>query len=202
MAALVFWPPGRPEPLDVEATFPASLVAPRSPLPRRDPVDEERESRLIVASIDAVWRPVFRRVGERYERAEVGFFSTDDEICGDRPNEDDIAGLYCPSERRIWLSRRAMEKLDALDWAYVVAHEVGHHVQELRGTVDADDAPRVAHELQADCYAGVWAGAAGAPEPSLSLYTVDDGTHGTPGQQQDWLRRGRRTRRPGACASP
>jgi uncharacterized protein len=202
LAAVFFWP-DPPESLEVEAAFPPTLVAPRPPVPVPvDAEEPEERTRRTVASIDDVWRRVFRRVGATYDPAAIAFFSgSDEEICGDRPNEDDIAGLYCPSERKIWFSRRAMKSLDSLDWAYVVAHEVGHHVQELRGTVDDFEAPRVAHELQADCYAGVWAGTVAAPEPSLALYTVDDGTHGTPGQQQDWLRRGRSTRRPGACAS-
>ena len=148
-----------------------------------------------------MWEDVFRRAGLRYEHVAFGFFAGDEEVCGSRPDEEDLAGLYCPSDRRISFSRAAEASLDDVDWAYVVAHEVGHHVQELRGTVGDFEAYRVGHELQADCYAGVWAGSVGLPEPSLRLYTVDDGTHGTPGQQQDWLRRGRGTRRPAVCAS-
>ncbi|CAA9529282.1 MAG: YpfJ protein, zinc metalloprotease superfamily [uncultured Solirubrobacteraceae bacterium] len=200
LAAVFFWP-DPPDPLEVEAAFPASVVAPRAPVPAGSE-DRDQRSRNIVDAVDTMWRRIFRDAGARYERPKVGFFSgSDEKICGAETDRDDLAGLYCPSDRKIWLSRRAQAELNDLDWQYVVAHEVGHHVQKLRDTVGDLEPYRVAHELQADCYAGVWAAAVGAPEPSTALYTVDDGTHGTPGQQQDWLRRGRSTRRPGACAS-
>jgi hypothetical protein len=119
-------------------------------------------------------------------------------------------------------------------WAYVIAHEVGHHVQRELGTTEQVDrltrespdqanALSVRLELQADCYAGVWAHSvyrAGDLEPgdveealnaasavgddrlqreATGRVNPDSFTHGTSRQRQHWFDTGRRGGEPGAC---
>jgi len=119
-------------------------------------------------------------------------------------------------------------------WAYVIAHEMGHHVQRMTGTSDAverlsrsepADANElsVRQELQADCYAGVWAAtvyAEGALEPgdldeafnaaeavgddrlqrqATGSVDPDSFTHGTSEQRRTWFERGYRSGDPGDC---
>ena len=194
-AALLFWP-DPPAPLEVDAAFSRSVVAAARDLDRA-PADTEEA----LASLNAMWERVFERAGHEYEPPEVeSFLDASRQICGDEAG--DVAGLYCGEERRIYLSEEWRAQLDAADWAYIVAHEVGHHVQELRGTVGTFEVYRIAHELQADCYAGVWGAAAGLDPPSPAFYSADDRlTHGTAGQQREWVLRGHESRRPGRCAS-
>jgi uncharacterized protein len=118
---------------------------------------------------------VFREDGDSYGRAQLvvydGAVSTDG--CGGATSA--VGPFYCPADQRVYLDltfyedmRRQLGASGDFAWAYVIAHEVGHHVQNLAGTDDTvarferDDPGRanelsVRLELQADCYAGVWA---------------------------------------------
>ena len=77
---------------------------------------------------------------------------------------------------------------------YVVAHEVGHHVQTLRHA----GADILRRELHADCLAGVWGKAAGIPLPPMWAYG-EDAEHGTAAQRVHWLNVGYRAARPSDC---
>jgi predicted metalloprotease len=188
---------------DVPAAFPRTLKAPRvSDAPPRIADDE-----TLVRAVERVWRPLFKRAGHRYEPARVAHFGDDEpEPCA--PMEDDLLGLYCGEDRTIFFVRDRPPG-DAL-WLYVVAHEVGHHVQELRGTLRATGEEltgntsfvkdlHLREELQADCYAGVWAHAVRARPPDPAYHDLPDEEPGNPVQRRRWLMRGLRTGRPGAC---
>jgi predicted metalloprotease len=114
-----------------------------------------------------------RLLGSRYQRTRVGLFRDSvDSACG--LAQAATGPFYCPSDSKVYLDLGFFNDLERLGApgefaaAYVITHELGHHVQHLIGTdreVRQDPRPgansaSVALELQADCYAGVWAHAA------------------------------------------
>jgi predicted metalloprotease len=141
-----------------------------------------------------------------------------------------VGPFYCPGDQKLYLDfaffnelKREFRAPGDFAAAYVIAHEVGHHVQNLLGTMDkvqgSDGGNRlsVALELQADCYAGVWASFAqkqgvvetGDPEEALRAasavgddmiqrrtqgYVVPESfTHGSAQQRMQWFTRGMQT---------
>jgi predicted metalloprotease len=140
---------------------------------------QEQEQAEFVAAVlgetEDVWRALFQRMGRRYEDATLVLFSGQvQSACGFAGSA--VGPFYCPGDRTIYidlsffdlLARRFRAAGDFAQ-AYVIAHEVGHHVQKLLGTSDRvhgmqqglgrSEANRlsVRLELQADFYAGVWA---------------------------------------------
>jgi hypothetical protein len=142
-----------------------------------NPQEEELKqfSATVLASTEDVWSDIFSREGERYRKPTLVLFT--DEVrsaCG-------VAGaavgpFYCPGDEKLYLDLAFFKELQTrfrapgdFAQAYVIAHEVGHHVQKLMGTMDRVDAARsrmseaqanqlsVRLELQADFLAGVWA---------------------------------------------
>ncbi|MDQ3740184.1 MAG: neutral zinc metallopeptidase [Actinomycetota bacterium] len=158
----------------------------------------------LVRAVEQVWRRLFREAGLKYEPVKVRHFG-DPGAKPCAPEEEGFAGLYCQDERAIYFSRERSGQ-----WRYVVAHEVGHHVQELRGTFTAAEEEagggplrftdvHLREELQADCYSGVWAHAVGLPPPGEWYHDVAEGEPGTHAQRRRWLHRGLRTGRPADC---
>ncbi|HEX6387925.1 MAG TPA: neutral zinc metallopeptidase [Solirubrobacteraceae bacterium] len=104
-------------------------------------------------------------LGDGYRRAQMVLYS--DAVntgCGSASSA--VGPFYCPADQRVYLDlsfyRQMARRLRApgdFAWAYVIAHEVAHHVQQERGTLRSggDNEASVRVELQADCYAGVWA---------------------------------------------
>ena len=183
----------------VPRAFPASLTVARGAERVRAGDDVRAVTLAMLRSTEDVWRRTFARAGLRYRDARFGGFLEDRSArpCADR--DEDLTGLYCPEDTAVFLRRDDFGRVGPELWAYVVAHEIGHHVQELRGTFEATDRelgdrPAAGGDLselveaQADCYAGVWARAAGA---SAAPAYVSDAPR--------WFRRGRDTGRPGAC---
>lgn len=126
-------------------------------------------------SLNQTWEPAFQRAGIRFAQPELVFYSGGTSSgCG--AAQSAMGPFYCPADHGIYIDTsfydQMAQQLGAKgDFAryYVIAHEYGHHIQKLTGVADAirsaqQQNPRASNqlqvrmELQADCYAGVWAG--------------------------------------------
>ena len=195
----------------------------------------------VLGSTEDVWGSVFAQAGERYRAPELTIFSGSvRSACGFASAAS--GPFYCPSDQRVYLDTSFFDELARMGGpgdfaaAYVIGHEVGHHVQTLLGTSDQVRAAQqrageaganrlqVAMELQADCFAGVWAYHAnqtvrvlepGDVEEGLAAaqaigddrlqrnagraVTPDSFTHGSSADRQRWLSTGLRTGDASAC---
>jgi predicted metalloprotease len=137
----------------------------------------DRDGRFVstvLASTEDAWTEIFRQGGARYEPPRLVMFTgATPTACGF--GQSAAGPFYCPEDRTIYIDlgfyRMLKQRFKApgdFAQAYVVAHEVGHHVQNLLGTMDKVQSRRrvserqnnrlsVRLELQADCYAGIWA---------------------------------------------
>jgi uncharacterized protein len=131
---------------------------------------------FLAEDTQAVWADIFTQQGRQYEYATVNSF-TGQVSTGCGPATSAVGPFYCPADRQVYLDLEFFDELasrfDApgdFAQAYVVAHEIGHHVQNLLGTsaevrareqaaASEEEANEwsVKLELQADCYAGIWA---------------------------------------------
>jgi len=131
--------------------------------------------RKVLASTEDVWGGLFRELGRSYERPRLSLFTGATRSgCGFAQSA--VGPFYCPADGKVYIDldfyRVLRDRLGApgdFAQAYVIAHEVGHHVQNLLGTSERVEAQKqrasevearrlsVALELQADFYAGVWA---------------------------------------------
>jgi uncharacterized protein len=131
--------------------------------------------KVVLADTEDVWTEVFREMGKSYRRPKLVLYSGHTQArCGFADSA--VGPFYCPADETVYLDlgffaemRDRFHAPGEFAEAYVIAHEVGHHVQKLLGTMDHVDAQRaragkveanhlsVRLELQADFYAGVWA---------------------------------------------
>jgi predicted metalloprotease len=129
---------------------------------------------VVLASTEDVWRGIFQQSGETYQEPKLELFTNRvQSACGGASAA--VGPFYCPADQRVYIDLSFYEQLRRdlgapgdFAQAYVIAHEVGHHVQTLRGIsqqvnaasqrVSQEEANQlsVMQELQADCYAGVW----------------------------------------------
>ena len=128
-----------------------------------------------LSSLNQTWQPIFQQAGVAWHQPELVFYQGGTRSgCG--AASASMGPFYCPQDEGIYIDTSFYDQMDRElgakgDFAryYVVAHEYGHHVQKLTGVADAiasaqqQDPSRanqlqVGMELQADCYAGVWAG--------------------------------------------
>ena len=188
----------------------------------------------ILHSTEQTWGEIFQAKGATYVDPKLHLFSGGvNTACGGATTA--VGPFYCPGDQKVYLDVAFFQQLqDELhssgDFAraYVIAHEVGHHVQKLTGVFDKVDAARrrgapmdgadglsVRQELQADCYAGVWANhsqkdlnwlQAGDIESALNAAShigddtlqqqaqgrvrPDTFTHGTSAQRVKWFKTG------------
>ena len=196
----------------------------------------------VLGSTEEVWTRLFASIGKRYQKPVLVLFSGSvSSACG--MAQAATGPFFCPADRKLYLDMSFFQEMQtrlgaggAFPRAYVIAHEVGHHVQNLLGTMDQVAAVRargnkaqtraagINLELQADCYAGVWARQADASRNILEKgdieaglnaaaaigddrlqmrargYVVPDSfTHGTSAQRATWLRRGLDSGNPADC---
>lgn len=197
---------------------------------------------VVLGSTEDTWHGLFGAMGKDYEEPTLVLFSGSvNSACGFA--QAAMGPFYCPRDRKVYIDlsfyRDLRDRLGApgdFAQAYVIAHEVGHHVQTLlgisqqvqaaRGRVSKADANAlsVRLELQADCFAGVWANRADEATDLLEDGDVEEGltaaaaigddrlqrqsqgyvvpesfTHGTSEQRVRWFSRGLDTGRLGSC---
>jgi predicted metalloprotease len=138
--------------------------------------DEQKFARVVLADTEDTWNELFRNMGQTYKEPTIHFFEEGVETSGCGFAGSATGPFYCPGDEKVFLDLSFFTELEqrfgaAGDFAraYVIAHEVGHHVQNLLGVSDKMDRARqqlseeeynklsVKLELQADFYAGVWA---------------------------------------------
>ncbi|MDP3852575.1 neutral zinc metallopeptidase [Phenylobacterium sp.] len=140
---------------------------------------------VVEASTTDVWTPIFARRGKSYAppAAVVIYDQATGTGCG--TGQAAMGPFYCPADRKVYLDLSFWRELESrfgakgeAARAYVIAHEIGHHVQHLTGQTDrvergsrGEGSAAVRLELQADCYAGVWV--ANASEASGGQVTLD-----------------------------
>jgi uncharacterized protein len=131
--------------------------------------DQASFARSVLGSTEDVWRKILpQQTGKQYRDTKLVLFT--DQIQSACGNASSATGpFYCPGDQKLYLDfaffRQLKNEFRApgdFAQAYVIAHEVGHHVQNILGTMDQVNSAgnnnrlSVALELQADCYAGVW----------------------------------------------
>lgn len=200
---------------------------------------EKKFSCQILASTEDTWGKIFAQQGKQYVPTELVFYRNSDRSgCG--AAQSAMGPFYCPSDKDVYLDTGFYDELKSrfgapgqFAQAYVVAHEVGHHVQDLLGilpkvseeqrqmSTKAANALQVKVELQADCFAGVWAAqnrdrldpgdvegglrAAHAigddtlQQEAQGQVVPDSFTHGTSAQRMEWLKRGIDSGDPAQC---
>ncbi len=139
------------------------------------PAEQERFLKQVLGNTEQVWGQIFTQAGAQYQPTTlVAYTNYDQSGCG--AAQAAMGPFYCPSDRKIYIDPVFFEELSRrfgapgdFAQAYVIAHEVGHHIQTINGTSDRirraqsavregeANAMQVQMELQADCLAGVWA---------------------------------------------
>jgi uncharacterized protein len=172
--------------------------------PASDP--QTRFMRVVLKDTEDTWTTIFRSNGQQYEAPTLVLFSgATDTACG--LGQSAMGPFYCPPDRRVYLDTSFFDELGQrfgapgdFAQAYVIAHEIGHHVQNLLGLSERVQSARqrvsreegnalsVRLELQADCYAGVW-GHYAAQHDLLDPGDADEGMRAAAAIGDDRLQR-------------
>ena len=162
---------------------------------------------VVLADTEDTWRELFRRMGRRYEEPRLVLFSgAVQSACGFA--EAAVGRFYRPGDHKLYIDlsfyRDLRDKIGApgdFAQAYVIAHEVGHHVQNLLGIAERiqqaqsrrsktdGNALQVRMELQADCLAGVWAANAQRARQILEAGDIEEGLNAAAAIGDDRLQR-------------
>ncbi len=203
-----------------------------APIPKDDPMAQFVAK--VLGSTEDTWDKIFKNAGQQYPAPKLVLFSGQTPTaCG--AGQAAMGPFYCPGDQKVYIDLQFYQEMKTkfnapgdFAQAYVIAHEVGHHIQHLMGTSDKVQQARqnarneaqanqysVRLELQADCYAGVWAhhadganrileqgdveeamrAAAAIGDDALQKqaqgYAVPDSfTHGTSQQRMRWFNQG------------
>jgi hypothetical protein len=197
---------------------------------------------VVLADTEETWNALLPQYGVQYQEPTLVLFTgAVQSACGTA--ESAMGPFYCPLDQKVYIDMSFYDDLSQrfgapgdFAQAYVIAHEVGHHVQNLVGTAEKVQAAQqrmpkvqanelsVRMELQADCYAGVWANNAARSRQLLEAGDVEEGlraasaigddriqretqgrvvpdafTHGSSEQRARWFRRGLETGNPADC---
>jgi predicted metalloprotease len=198
---------------------------------------------VVLADTEDTWTALFKQMGRQYRDPTLVLFSgAVNSSCG--LAQSAMGPFYCPLDQKVYIDLGFYDDLKNrfgapgdFAQAYVIAHEVGHHVQNLLGIAEQVQAARqqagseaqanelsVRLELQADCFAGVWANHADQTRGILEQGDVEEGlnaasaigddrlqrqsqgyvvpdafTHGSSAQRVHWFRQGLETGQVGAC---
>ncbi len=197
---------------------------------------------VVLADTEDVWDQVFANAGQRYPRPTLVIYrDVTQTACG--TGQAASGPFYCPGDQQLYLDLSFLEQLQRMGasgdfaLAYVVAHEVGHHVQTVTGVSNQvrraqsqarskaeSNQIQVRMELQADCYAGMWARKAHEQRQVLEEGDIEEGlraaaavgddhimksagrrvvkeafTHGSSEERMYWFRRGLETGDVGSC---
>ena len=185
---------------------------------------------FVLDTTQSTWRTILAQRGTHYQDAKLVLFrDAVQSACGFA--QEASGPFYCPGDHKVYIDLGFYDELRSrfgapgdFAQAYVLAHEVGHHVQTLLGdNFGSTNAGSVRRELQADCYAGIW-GSFMAREGVLEAGDVEEGigaaaavgddrlqrtstgtihpetfTHGTSAQRVNWFRRGLESGRIESC---
>lgn len=210
--------------------------APSEQVPYQESASEARLREfvsVVLAETEDAWGAIFSAAGSAYEQPSLVLFSgAVQSACGFA--QAAVGPFYCPGDRKVYVDLSFYEDLQSrfgapgdFAQAYVVAHEVGHHVQTLLGISERNMAARqraseaqanalsVRQELQADCFAGIWAHNADRSRQLLEAGDIEEGlnaasaigddrlqqqsrgyvspesfTHGSSQQRVRWFKRG------------
>ncbi|MBM0107545.1 zinc metallopeptidase [Steroidobacter sp. S1-65] len=215
-------------------------VQPSAPTSEEVPYNESPEEAqlrefigVVLADTEQTWGQIFNQAGGTYEQPKLVLFSgAVESACGFA--QAAVGPFYCPGDRKVYIDLSFYQELQSrfgapgdFAQAYVVAHEIGHHVQTLTGVSERNMAARqraseaeanalsVRQELQADCYAGIWAHNADRSRQLLEQGDIEEGlnaaaaigddrlqkqsrgyvapesfTHGSSEQRVRWFKRG------------
>lgn len=201
--------------------------------------DVQRVSLKVLGSTERRWSDIFKAEGQQYPPPTLVFYSQNGQSgCG--AAQSAMGPFYCPADQRIYLDTDFFKEMETrfnapgdFPIGYIIAHEVGHHIQTITGQADKirkaqrnaseaqGNALQVKMELQADCYAGVWAARdtnlmePGDLEEGMRAAEAigddmlqreagrrpvpDSFTHGSSAQRMQWLRKGLDTGDPAQC---
>ncbi len=214
---------------DMQGSAPGSQAAPQGA-----PTDQDSDLvRAVLGETEDTWGAIFQARGEQYPPPTLALFRDGiQSACGSASSAS--GPFYCPGDQKVYIDLAFYDELAGqfqapgdFAQAYVLAHEVGHHVQNVLGTLgkvqqaqqrmgeEERNQLQVRVELQADCYAGIWAHHADKSRGILEPGDIEEGlkaasavgddtiqrrmqghvvpesfTHGSAEQRMDWFTRG------------